>query len=300
MSLISRAVCFARTVVAALALTSVAAYAVDSSMVSREVDVIYQAFMHGKPAPVISHMLASFSLSEAYAIQRGYVDKRLTQDSIRGYKGGMTTAQAQKQFDMSEPVVGVLLASGEVKPQGDGSVLVNAGEFHRLMLETEVGIVFGEAITSPIGNIDELKKRARHVVPAIELPDLGFSDSAHLRGLDVVANNVSAKRYLFGTAQDKNQNLDNISAELRCNERPLNIGKATDVMGSPWQAALWEVNKLVELGYKIEPGQVLITGVMGRMVPAVPGKCVADFGGFGKLAFEVKLIAATKPVAVTK
>jgi 2-keto-4-pentenoate hydratase len=43
----------------------------------------------------------------------------------------------------------------------------------------------------------------------------------------------------------------------------------------------------VRLGYKIEPGQVLITGAMGRMVPAVPGVCVADFGAFGKIVFGI-------------
>jgi len=26
---------------------------------------------------------------------------------------------------------------------------------------------------------------------------------------------------------------------------------------------------------------------MGRLVPAVPGVCVADFGAFGKIVFEI-------------
>lgn len=294
MSLISRAVCLVKPGVAVLALVSAAVLALDAGALGKQVEVIYQAYVRGKPAPVISHTLASLSLPEAYAIQRGYIDKRLAQDRIRGFKGGMTTTQVQKQFGMPEAAVGVLLASGELRPQADGKVLVNAGEFHRLMLETEVGFVFDQAITTPVASIDELKKRVRHVLPAVELPDLGFSDSAHLRGLDVVANNMSAKRFLLGAAQDKNQDLDNVSAELRCNGRPLNVGKATDVMGSQWQAALWEVNKLVALGYKVEPGQVLITGAMGRMVPAMPGQCVADFGAFGTLAFEVKLLATKK------
>jgi len=292
MSLIRRAVCSKSTVIAGAILASSMALAAVVDNVGRQIDVIYRAWSQGKPSPVISHTMATFTLDDAYAIQHGYVAKRLQNDSIRGYKGGMTTPQAQKQFGMEEPVMGVLLTSGEVIGKDGKPPQVNLAEFHTLMLETEVGFVFDKRIDAPLANVDELKLRIRAAVPAIELPDLGFTDAAHLRGLDVVANNVSAKRFIVGALPDQKKflagnTLDSISAELRCNDRPLNVGKATDVMGSPWQAALWEVNKLVRLGYKIEPGQVLITGAMGRMVPAVPGVCVADFGAFGKIVFEI-------------
>jgi len=299
MSLISRMVCLKTVVLAGVLLTVPLALAAAIDGTEKQVDVIYQAWTQGKPSPVISHTMATFTLDDAYAIQRGYVEKRLQKDSIRGYKGGMTTAQAQKQFGVEEPVVGVLFMSGEVIAIDDKPAQINFADFHRMMIETEVGYVFDKRIDAPLASVDELKQCIRAVVPAIELPDLGFSDSAHLRGLDIVANNVSAKRFIIGTASDQKKffadnALDNISVELHCNDRPLNIGKATDVMGSQWQAALWEVNKLLKLGYKIEPGQVLISGAIGRMVPAMPGLCVADFGAFGKMTFDIKVDAVPK------
>jgi 2-keto-4-pentenoate hydratase len=297
MSLIWRAVRPKTALVAGAILASSLALAAVVDNVGKQIDVIYRAWASGKPSPVISHTMATFTLEDAYAIQHGYVELRLKQDSIRGYKGGMTTPQVQKQFGMEEPVVGVLLATGEVTSKDGKPPAVSIGEFHKLMIETEVGFVFEKPIDAPLATIDELKSRIRAVIPAIELPDLGFSDPAHLRGLDVVANNVSARRFIFGAVPDQKKfleghMLDGISAELRCNDRPLNVGKATDVMGSQWQAALWEVNKLVALGYRIEPGQVLISGAMGRMVPAQPGSCVADFGAFGRIMFEVTALAA--------
>lgn len=302
MSLIWRALCSKKAVVAGALLVTSTAFAAVVDHVGKQIDVIYRAWTQGKPSPVISHTMAMFTLDNAYAIQHGYVAKRLRKDSIRGYKGGMTTPQVQKQFGMQEPVIGVLLASGEVASENGKPPTVNLAEFNKLMLETEIGFVFDKAIDAPLANIEELRQRIRAVVPAVELPDLGFSDAVHLRGLDVVANNVSSKRFIIGAAPDQKtfpdrkwlegNALDDIAAELRCNDRPLNVGKATDVMGSQWQAALWEVNKLLKLGYKIEAGQVLISGAMGRMVPAVPGKCVADFGVFGKIAFEVNAPAA--------
>jgi len=297
MSLISRAVCLKSAVFVSVLLTVPLALAATIDDVGKQVDVIYRAWAQGKPSAVISHTMATFTLEDAYAVQHGYVEKRLQKDSIRGFKGGMTAVQAQKQFGVEEPVVGVLFKSGEVVATNGKPALVNLAEFHRLMIETEVGYVFDRPIDAPLASIEELKQRIRAVVPAIELPDLGFSDSAHLRGLDIIANDVSAKQFIIGTASEQKEllaanALDGISVELRCNDRPLNIGKATDVMGSQWQAALWEVNTLAKLGYKIEPGQVLISGVMGRMVPAMPGSCVADFGAFGKIAFNVSATVA--------
>lgn len=294
MSLIWRALRSKKALAAGAVLMSSVTLAAVVDNVGRQIDVIYRAWASGKPSPVISHTMATFTLDDAYAIQHGYVDLRLKKDSIRGFKGGMTTPQAQKQFGMEQPVVGVLLASGEISASNGKSPVVNFAEFHKLMIETEIGYVFDKSINAPLASVSELKQRIRAVIPAIELPDLGFSDAAHLRGLDIVANNVSARKFILGGAADPKKFLDGnaidgVGAELRCNDRPLNAGKATDVMGSQWQAVLWEVNKLIKLGYRIEPGQVLISGAMGRMVPAVPGKCVADFGGFGKIAFEIAM-----------
>ena len=39
---------------------------------------------------------------------------------------------------------------------------------------------------------------------------------------------------------------------------------------------------------KAEPGQFIISGAMGGMLPADPGNYVADFGSFGKIEFVVK------------
>lgn len=70
--------------------------------------------------------------------------------------------------------------------------------------------------------------------------------------------------------------------------RLINRGKATDTMGDQWKALLWIVNTTLSNGWEIKPGQILITGVLGNMVPGKNGKYVADFGGIGNISFEVK------------
>ena len=210
------------------------------SITEKQTDLVYTAWKQGKPSVVISHTLASFTLDDAYAIQRGFVARRLQNDSIRGYKGGLTSAQLQKQFGLNEPVVAVLFASGELASTPAKPAVVEMRQFHRLVLETEVGFVFDKPVTQPLASVDELRKLVRGVMPAVELPDIGFSDTAHLRGVDAVANNVSARQFIVGPQQSKDfltgNNLSNVSVELRCNGRALSVGKAAEVMGSPWQA----------------------------------------------------------------
>jgi len=43
----------------------------------------------------------------------------------------------------------------------------------------------------------------------------------------------------------------------------------------------------VQQGYEIKPGQILITGALGQVVPAVAGHYEAYWGPRGKIAFDI-------------
>ena len=45
---------------------------------------------------------------------------------------------------------------------------------------------------------------------------------------------------------------------------------------------------MIEQGWTIEPGHILLTGALGKMVPGKTGKYIADYGPLGKIAFEIK------------
>jgi 2-keto-4-pentenoate hydratase len=62
---------------------------------------------------------------------------------------------------------------------------------------------------------------------------------------------------------------------------------AGTVMEGQWQALAWLVNRVLEQGYELEPGHLLMTGSIGNMHPAKPGKYVADFAALGQLTFHI-------------
>jgi len=133
-----------------------------------------------------------------------------------------------------------------------------------------------------------IRAAVARIVPAIEIPNLGFEDMAALQGPDIVAANAAMHRFFVGPgsrAADVDPNA--VTVSLTKDEDVVNTGRGTDSMGNQWSALRWLVNTVVEQGWTIEPGHVLITGAMGRMIPAAPGQYRADFGELGVIEFEV-------------
>jgi 2-keto-4-pentenoate hydratase len=248
-------------------------------------DALAAADAANKPVPVLSKPAPDLDAKTAYAVQKVYVAQRVAKAGIGGFKGGLTTEGGQKRFGVNAPLAGVLYAAGKL----EGSPVVDPKDFRGLMLETEIGFVIGQAIAQPVKDVAELQLKVSGVMPAIELPEMAFDDMKALKGVDIIAANVGAAKYIVGqTRPHKGLDLNDIKVALTMDGQPVNQGQGKDALGDQWKAALWLVNAVVEQGYKIEPGQVLITGALGNMIPGKPGKYVADYGAFGKIAFEVK------------
>lgn len=252
--------------------------------ISELVDALIAAQIGKQSTPVLSKMDLNLDNKTAYEVQKTYVKKRLANDTVAGFKGALTSLGAQKKFGLNSPVTGVLFTSGKL----EGSPIIERTAFRGLMIETEIGFIIGKPITKPIKSMDELKKKISAILPAIELPELGFADMQSLNGVDVIAANVGSVKFIQGLQQSYPADINQISVTLYHNGQVVNQGKGNEVMGDQWKTVLWLVNRAVEQGYKVEPGQIIMTGSLGPMIPGKPGSYVADYGDFGKISFIVK------------
>lgn len=259
-----------------------------STAVAQVVDLaeeLLQAQQAGKPIPVLSIQHPEMDAAMAYQIQKAFVGKILAKEKIAGFKAGLTTEGGQKKFGVDAPLAGVLFESGKLSD----SATIDHAAFHALMLETEIGFVIGSAITQPLKDVAELQTHIQAVMPAIEVPDLGFADMKQLKGLDIIAANVSARQFIVGQEKAiEGTDLNAVTVKLTLDGQEVNVGKGADALGDQWQAALWLVNTTIEHGWTLEPGQIIITGALGNMIPGKPGKYLADFGDFGQIAFEIQ------------
>ena len=239
-----------------------------------------------KSIPLPSSIVPNLTEEKAYALQKQMADKVLSKgDKIGGFKAGLTTKAAQQKFGVSSAVLGPMFKSGELGPDA----VVDLKDFTRLFIETEVGYVVGEKISQPVKDVDTLKKMIKGVFPAVELPDIRFAEMKDLKGEDLIVDAVASSKYIVGKLLPPDKvEVNQVLVSLTLDGKLVNEGKAADAMGDQWKALLWLVNGVTAQGWSIEPGQVLITGAMGNMIPGKPGKYEGDWGTLGKLSWTVK------------
>ena len=91
-------------------------------------------------------------------------------------------------------VAAVLLASG----RREGAPVIDRAAFQRTQVETEIGFVVGQPIGQALPSLASLRERIAAIMPAIELPDLGFADRTKLTGRDLIAANGGAAQFIVG------------------------------------------------------------------------------------------------------
>ncbi len=253
--------------------------------ISEMANSLIKAIAEKQPIPVLSESEPDLDPKTAYEVQKIYVHWRLAKDRVAGYKAALTTKNAQNMSGLDFPLTGILYDSGKL----EGSPVVDRDAFRALLIETEIGFAVGQSIHQPPQSLQELQRMVSGVMPVIELPGSGFAEGKVVKGVDLIAANIGSAKFIVGMSRSHHGvNLNQVNVTLSYNGQALYQGKGVEALGDQWKAALWIVNSVLGQGYKVEPGHILITGALGKMVPGKPGRYDADYGDFGNISFEVK------------
>ncbi|NVJ65209.1 MAG: 4-oxalocrotonate decarboxylase [Gammaproteobacteria bacterium] len=231
-------------------------------------------------------MLAPTELNEidkAYQTQQLFIQQ--LNKNIIGYKAGLTSSAGQAKFGVTEPVAGVLFKDGlSLNRQ-----VYLLEDYQRLMLETEIGFVLNSDIPNFAVFPKDVSGFIEQVVPVIELPDLAYPDMSKVTGLTLIESNVAANQVLIGDGKPLQEiQLNKIQTRLTKNGQMVIQGKATDAMSDQLIALRWLMMRLQSAGYQLKKGDLLITGALGKMIPAERGQYDADFGELGHLSFSIR------------
>ncbi|MGB9615988.1 MAG: 2-keto-4-pentenoate hydratase [Desulfomonilaceae bacterium] len=273
-----------------LALQAVAAFLWFSSQAAASEQDVINSIVEARAAVkqfgLPSAKLPDLNEEKAYALQKKLTEALVNKGQpIGGFKAGLTSEATQKRFGVNAPLLGPLFKPGALGPDA----VVNTKDFVRLFVETEIGYIPGVKIDKPVADVEALKKMIKEVCPAVELPDLRFDDLKNLKGADLIVDAVSSAKYIIGKPVPMSSvDVSQVAVTLTRDGEVVNQGKAADVLGDQWKALLWLVNGVVARGYVIEPGQLLITGAMGQMIPGKPGAYKGDWGKLGSIAWAIK------------
>ncbi|HET8710397.1 MAG TPA: hypothetical protein VFM32_03405 [Spongiibacteraceae bacterium] len=246
---------------------------------------ISEAWVRNEPVPLLSEYFGKELTTEAaYRIQYTALHQLPQAPAPDGFKAGLTSAVSQQQFGVSEPVAAVLPGHSQLKKDMDG-YHVKLREYRKPIVEVEIGYRFAEPIRYPLPDVQALQAAVSEMMPVIELPDLSHADAdKKFTGIDIIASNAGAKHFIAGPGRAPSQiDPNSVSVTLYRNGQVVAQGNGRDALNDQWQALLFLVNRTLASGWSIEPGQILITGALGRALPLQAGIYVADFERLGRI-----------------
>jgi 2-keto-4-pentenoate hydratase len=252
---------------------------------------VSQAWAQKQPVPLLVPVYKkTLTLDGAYRIQRLALQQTLGGRAPSGFKAALTNLESQAYYGATAPAAAVLLPGGALQAREDG-YRVALRDYRKGIVEIEIGYRFAQRITRPVPDVPALQSMLGEVLPAVELPDLahaGGKDDQY-RALDIIATNAGAKYFIAGSGRAPSLTDPNtVNFTLYRDGENVAQGSGRDVLDDQWQALLWLVNRTIASGWTIEPGQVLITGAMGKPLPLQKGIYVADYGRFGRVEWTVE------------
>lgn len=238
----------------------------------------------GRLLQPLSETHGDFTLETAYAIQealRADLGRR-GQRSI-GWKLGATSPSGQAVMGVKEPACGFLMPR-----QYASGAEVSASEFVTLGVEAEVAFRMRSTLAGPGVTADSALLAVEGAVAALELPDFIFSGKP--RVADFVASSVIAGAIVLGGPLTPLSAFDVSREEVVFEHNGEVVGTytATEVMGNPLNALVWLANHLATRGLALQPGDVVMSGAISKMLrPKVGDTVRANFAHLGSVRVKV-------------
>lgn len=220
---------------------------------------------------------------DAYAVQDINTAHRLAQGGrLIGRKVGLTNPVVQKQLGVDQPDYGMLFADMDVPH--DGIIPFIDGAQYKV--EAEIAFVMGQDLSSPDIGMAEVIRSVDFALPALEIVGSRIANW-DIQFTDTVADNGSSAFFTLGPSPRSLDKLDLTGCQMQMtlNGDDVSNGTGRACYGSPLNAVLWLARVMAAVGRPLKEGDVVLSGALGPMVPAVRGgQFVANIDGFGETA----------------
>lgn len=227
------------------------------------------------------------TIDEAYKIQAYLMDLKLNEGhKIVGPKMGLTSEAKLKQMNVEDPIYGYVY---DYMVLSDGETL-HMDELIHPKAEPEIGFILKHDLEGPGITTAKVLEATEYVFPAIEIIDSRYEDF-NFTLPDVIADNTSASRVIFGSdiVKPEDLDLDLVGVTLSINGEAKSFGAGAAVLGHPAYAIAKLANMLAEKGEKVKAGQPILSGAITQAILLSKGDYVnAKIGGIGEVSCVVK------------
>jgi 2-keto-4-pentenoate hydratase len=211
----------------------------------------------------------NLEVEQAYQVQRAWHELRLEAgDRLVGRKIGLTSQPVQEQFGVNTPDYGLLWKSRQFEFT-NGTLELPANLFIQPRLEGELAFLIGRKLEGPNITVKDVLAATDAIAPAVEIVDSRIADY-RIKIADTVADNASFGGFAVGGWRKDwlETDLRSIGMRVHQNGQPSVEGTGAASLGHPAHAVAWLVNKLAEYSTALEPGDIVMSGALARMLPA--------------------------------
>jgi 2-keto-4-pentenoate hydratase len=257
------------------------------------IKAVADAWLAKKPAPSFGVVM---TIAEAAKVQERYT-ALIAKDLGRvvGYKAGLTNPAVQKRFNYDKPLRGTLyekmiLQAGARVPAAYGA---------RPVVEADMVAVVGDAAKlmaakTPLEALGAMKE----VRTFIEMPDVMFDLQVKLDGTMLLGVNVLARLGVLGNPIPLPATADTVAMLAAMKVEVLDqtgavlaVGRGSDSLDNPLNAALWIAESLRAEGKAVKNGDLLSLGSFSALLPPKPGMTVTvRYTGLTPEPVELKVI----------
>jgi len=225
------------------------------------------------PIQPISETDGITDVKTAYGIQTHWTNMRLERgEKIVGRKIGLTSKAIQQQLGVSEPDYGTLWQSSFYQAQ-NGKVNIPAGDFLQPRIEGEVAFLIGKPLHGPNITPEQVLAATEACALGIEIVASRIADW-RIKLVDTIADNASYGGFTLGPWDQQmcEADLGALAMTIHHNGLFAAEGVGSAALGHPAISTAWLANKLLEFGVSLEPGDIVISGGITKMLPVKAGE----------------------------
>lgn len=230
---------------------------------------LYEALRDGRTvAPLIARD-ASLTIDDAYAISLDALARRRRDgEKVIGKKIGVTSKAVQDMLGVHQPDFGFLTDRMWV----EGDIDVAAHKLIQPRAEAEIAFILKAPLAGPGVTQADVLAATECIAPCFEIVDSRIAEWK-IGIVDTIADNASCGVFVLGEARADPRDFDLPALHVRVtkNGTPLSEGYGAAVQGSPLEAVAWLANTLGAYGVTLDAGDVILSGSLVPLEPAVAG-----------------------------
>ena len=218
------------------------------------------------PGPLLTFELG---ISEAYAVQAEIARLREQRgETIIGYKVGCTSRLIQAQLGVSEPIFGRLFAE-ECHPSGKR---LSAARFANLAVEGELAVRLRAELSGPSVTEEDCRAAIASTFAVIELHHY-ILPAAWPRIHWLIASGGLHAGFVRPMANASGNRIAR-SLTVHVNDHVVGEARDAEALVSPVRSLSWLAGRLADVGLRLHPGQVILTGSPLPLFPIDAGSRV--------------------------